>query len=263
MPRALSEHRQEAAMIRGEPVGAGGRRAARGSARLSRARSVGASTAVLALGALIAVGPPGQARASSSGGYDQITGVGLTNSALTVPWVRGVLNASNKPIAAANADRMSPQPTSPLAFMYPDFRTLKVTVSQTKNIVHQGITITWTGGQPTINGGGLGGDFLQIMQCYGDSPSGPSPENCEYGSAGLLPAGAQTPIGDRAGDVCAPGSVPSTANPARSFDGSGPAHGCDPLEPSVPTHIAPCPGPACSGPGTYSIPFDPVNGPPV
>src|SRR5262249_12496318 len=172
---AVSEHRQEFAMISGDSVSVRARCPGRRRARLSRARSACAAAAAVALGALIAVGPPGQARASSSGGYDQITGVGLTKSAITVPWVRGVLDASNKPIAAANADRMSQQPTSPLAFMYPDFRTLKVTVSQTTNIVHQGVTITWTGGKPTINphGGGLGGNFLQMMQCYGDSPSGP------------------------------------------------------------------------------------------
>src|SRR5262245_58653576 len=258
------ERGRERPMTDGEAIGKRARRSAGGDV-LSRARWAGAAAAALALGALVAIGPPGQARAASGPGYDQITGVGLTDSAITVPWTRGLLDANNKPIESSNAARGSASPTSPLSFMYADFKSLKVTVSQTKNIVHQGLTVTWTGGQPTINAGGQGGNFLQVMQCYGDSSSGPSPENCEYGSAGLLPGGSQTPMGSRSGDVCAAGSVPSTTSPARTLDGSGPRRGCDTPEPgpAVPSHTAPCPGPACSGPGTYSIPFDPVNGDPV
>ena len=73
--------------------------------------------------------------------------------------------------------------TSPLSFMYSDFENLQVTVSQTENITHQGITVSWTGGQPSSAGAPLY-DFLQMMECYGDSANGPSPEGCEYGSTG-------------------------------------------------------------------------------
>src|SRR5215468_7487523 len=94
----------------------------------------GAAISCLALVALVAIGPPGSARAASGPGYDQITGVGETASAVTVPWTQGLLDSSNQPIGSANADRGNPNPTSPLSFMYPDFKNLKVTVSQTTNI---------------------------------------------------------------------------------------------------------------------------------
>src|SRR5215469_6619132 len=154
----------------------------------------GIAASSLALVALIAIGPPGSAQAASGPGYDQITGVGETASAVTVPWTQGLLDSSNQPIASANADRSSATPTSNLSFMYPDFKNLKVTVSQTTNIVHQGITVSWTGATPTKS---FGGNFLQMMQCYGDTATGPSPQDCEYGSPGMLPAGLQSAMGGR------------------------------------------------------------------
>ncbi|WP_147305408.1 hypothetical protein [Subtercola boreus] len=64
---------------------------------------------------------------------------------------------------------------------------LAVTISQTRGLVSQGLTISWTGGKKselpsTITGGA---DFLQIAQCWGDDPasSTPSPDRttCQYG----------------------------------------------------------------------------------
>src|SRR5262249_4282136 len=218
----------------------------------------GIAASSVALAGLIAIGPPGSARAASRPGYDQITGVGETASGITVPWTQGLLDLSNKPIASANADRNNPTPTSPLSFMYPDFKNLKVTVSQTTNIVHQGLTVSWTGALPTPTSG-FGGDFMQIMQCYGDSPDGPSPKDCEYGTPGLLPAGLQSAMGGRSGQLCAPGAVPSTTTPPPTQAGAGAPAGCDTQEPgSSPEDIQPCP-PNCSG-GTYNVPFDPLNG---
>jgi hypothetical protein len=62
---------------------------------------------------------------------------------------------------------------------------LKVTVSQTKDLTHQAVSVTWTGGQPTFTDstgfhGKFGGDYTQIMQCWGDS--GPVPAQCEFGA---------------------------------------------------------------------------------
>ena len=58
---------------------------------------------------------------------------------------------------------------------------LKVTVSQTTNLVNQVINISWTGGQPTLDGvAGFRGNFLQIMQCWGDSS--PDRTQCQFGS---------------------------------------------------------------------------------
>src|SRR5215472_12409854 len=187
--------------------------------RLAGIRWGSALTGALALAALAALGPPGMARAASSGdSYNQMTGVGTTSSALTVNWAEGLRNAQNQPIntpgneLSPNSDRSSANPTSPLSFMYPDFKNLQVTVSQTQNITHQGITVKWTGGLESAVRAAPQTNFLQMMECYGDSPAGPSPEDCEYGSFGML---GVTPIatqaGNRAGFFCT--GKPSTTNP--------------------------------------------------
>jgi len=200
---------------------------------LARVRWAGAITAALALGGLIAIGPPGLARADG-GGYNQITGAGLTDSAVTVPWTSGLLDSSNQPIASANADRGSAHPASLYSFMYADFKNLKVTLSQTKNLVHQGITVSWTGAKPSIAGGtGPQADFLQLMECYGDSSAGPNPQDCEDGSPGLLAPGVPNPlIGQRIGKACAIG-VPSVTIPPGALDGTSAIAGCDPQEPLI------------------------------
>ncbi|WP_037912683.1 hypothetical protein [Actinacidiphila yeochonensis] len=66
---------------------------------------------------------------------------------------------------------------------YDDFSGLKVTVEQTEHLRGQGVKVTWTGGAPTIPAGTtpLLGNFLQIMQCWGNSPDGPDPDQCEFG----------------------------------------------------------------------------------
>ncbi|HSR86366.1 MAG TPA: hypothetical protein VLM11_19490 [Streptosporangiaceae bacterium] len=226
---------------------------------VSRIRWSGALAAAAALTALVAMGPPGEARAATGTGYDQITGKGTTNSALTVNWAQGLLDNTNKPIAAANADRSSATPTSPLSFMYPDFKNLQVTVSQTQDITHQGITIIWKGGIPTVdNSGGPGANYLQLMECYGDASTGPSPQGCEYGSAGLLgPKASNSSIGTREGDICVAGAQPSTTNPPGSLNGDGPVLGCDPGEPGN----ANPPDVVQGDNQDYSIPFVPVNDP--
>jgi hypothetical protein len=63
------------------------------------------------------------------------------------------------------------------------FANVKVTVGQTKNLVNQAVTVSWTGGAPTLPAGGFGVDYLQIMQCWGDDPSGPDRTQCQL--AGL------------------------------------------------------------------------------
>jgi hypothetical protein len=66
------------------------------------------------------------------------------------------------------------------------FEKLKVTVSQTKNLIHQVITVSWTGGAPTLPArNDFGVNFLQIMQCWGDDPDGPDRTQCQFG--GLWP----------------------------------------------------------------------------
>jgi hypothetical protein len=113
------------------------------------------------------------------------------------------------------------------------FSNLKITLNQTKNLTNQAISITWTGGTPTVNAVGnntvYGGDFLQIFQCWGDddgsNPANPGPpsDKCEFGGfLGLAPTqvhgGKSLPIGDtRALDRIIGAKGGSTYDPTQGF----------------------------------------------
>ncbi|MFM2077316.1 MAG: hypothetical protein RJA49_1206, partial [Actinomycetota bacterium] len=86
-----------------------------------------------------------------------------------------------------------------------EYAPLAVTVNQTASLTNQAVSITWTGGQPTVSGPGrFGAQYLQIMQCWGDDDGtvpdnpGPPPEQCVSGAVagvyggipgGLYPSG--------------------------------------------------------------------------
>jgi hypothetical protein len=176
-----------------------------------------------------------------------VTGNGLTDSALTVSWSQGLLGADNTPLPTQRTD------SDPLAFMHGDFNDLKVTVSQTENLVHQSIQVTWTGGRPTVGASNFQADFLQMMECYGDASDGPQPENCEFGS--------NESFGQRVGAIdsravlpCVPGSQPNTNPLASAADGSVPSFGCDTLETPTGAHVDPF---SSDHPGY--VPFIPVD----
>ena len=146
------------------------------------------------VGLLVVTGAPATAGLSlRANTYNQMTGVGSTASAITVSWKNGLLNSSNQPITGSTRNDGGPElnPNSDraagsgsLSFMDSEFSDLSVTVSQTQNITHQGVTVSWTGAQPSSRAPSF--DFMQMMECYGDDASGPSPEGCEYGSPGML-----------------------------------------------------------------------------
>lgn len=77
------------------------------------------------------------------------------------------------------------------------FENLKITVNQTKNLVSQAVSVTWTGGKPTRDGGGgrFAQNYLQIMQCWGEDEGnvpgnpGPPPEQCVSGASEGTPGG--------------------------------------------------------------------------
>jgi hypothetical protein len=216
--------------------------------RRSARRAACFAVAVAAAIGFVATGGPAPARADQQ--IDQISGNGDTPSALTVRWDQGLLKADNDPAQAIKRD-----PNSPYNFMYDDFKNLQVTVSQTQNLTYQSIRVRWSGGKQTI--APVNGNFLQIMQCYGDAATGPNPENCEYGSQGLankLP-NTNSQIGQRRGRYCATGASPNVGNPPGGTFSS--RWGCDPAErdpaPSGITHRRPSCTLDCDD--FYGVPF--------
>jgi hypothetical protein len=238
------------------------RRASLRPSLFTRMRLAGAAAAIGALATLVLIGPPEHAIAATNN-YNQITGAGSTDSAVTAQWTQGLLNSSNQPITGDSADPASNSArqagTGPLSFMYGDFKNLSVTVSQTQDITHQGVTVSWTGGEPTIEEGGGQANFLQMMECYGDAATGPDPEDCEFGSAGPLATAPNSPIADRSGPLCVAGAVPSTSSPPAAENGLPAPYGCDTMEPgsASPPHVQPTGEP----PGDFTIPFVPISDP--
>lgn len=63
-----------------------------------------------------------------------------------------------------------------------EFAGLKVTVAQTVGLINQVVRVSWSGGAPTSpNAGSFDRNYLQIMQCWGDDPAGPTREQCQFG----------------------------------------------------------------------------------
>lgn len=87
-----------------------------------------------------------------------------------------------------------------------EFSSLKITVNQTRDLVNQAVSVTWTGGKPTITAPAFfSGDYLQILQCWGEDDGsvpgnpGPPPEQCVQGATNAVfggrPVGAYFPSG--------------------------------------------------------------------
>ncbi|MEJ8659346.1 MULTISPECIES: hypothetical protein [Streptomyces] len=124
---------------------------------------------------------------------------------------------------------------------YDDFSDLRVTVHQTRGLRGQGVRISWTGGKQTK--GSFESNFLQIMQCWGDDPSGPRREQCQFGKIQAMPDGirnrglASSLVGFQSGEA--------------QFD---------PDENEYP--FAPAPGDPTQGEKGW-VPFRPVSGAPT
>ncbi|TRV79501.1 hypothetical protein FKN01_10135 [Streptomyces sp. 130] len=108
------------------------------------------------------------------------TGIGALLAALVIALLP--LPATTAPARAdSGSDSDSAVTVSGKKGQFNDFSDLRVTVGQTKNLRAQGIRITWTGGKPTQTG--FRGDYLQLMQCWGDDETGPTREQCQFGAA--------------------------------------------------------------------------------
>lgn len=115
--------------------------------------------------------------------------------ALLLPLV--LLSSGAAPLRAAESDGLtdSAVTVSGRTGLHDDFSNLRITVSQTTDLVNQGIQVTWTGGVPTTGGTteSLGRDFLQMMQCWGPDPEAADfRDTCQFGGT-ILPEGF--PIG--------------------------------------------------------------------
>ncbi|MFD4605631.1 hypothetical protein ACFWPQ_47425 [Streptomyces sp. NPDC058464] len=102
----------------------------------------------------------------------------------TVGALAGLAVAQTAPTAAAATD------SAVTVSGRGEFKDMKFTVSQTKNLTSQAVTVSWTGGTPTTFAGTqFNTDFVQIMQCWGDDdgtvPSNPGPARtqCQYGAS--------------------------------------------------------------------------------
>ncbi len=132
----------------------------------------------------------GAIRAAATGVVGALVGalivVALPNGSASAEAFNSLNTASAKTISAADLDpNVSSAP-------FPD---LKVTVSQTENLMSQGVAISFSGlKKSTRPGGGSGGsNFLQIAQCWGEDPQNPGhPDRttCQYGITGN-PAGSR------------------------------------------------------------------------
>jgi hypothetical protein len=91
-------------------------------------------------------------------------------------------------LGAAHADGASA--SSVTVSGHGEFASLHVTVAKTKGLQNEVVPVTWTGAAPTS--GNFTINYLQIMQCWGDDPAGPSREQCQYGGlTGDTRGGAQ------------------------------------------------------------------------
>ncbi|MEU6013668.1 hypothetical protein ABZ826_06230 [Streptomyces sp. NPDC047515] len=116
-----------------------------------------------------------------------VTAVGALLAALVVALLP--LPATTAPAQAATGSAVT---VTGRKGTYDDFSKLRVTVHQTKQLRAQGVRITWTGAGPTEDG--FRHNYLQIMQCWGDDPKGPSRDQCQFGGSGVAQGGDWTAL---------------------------------------------------------------------
>jgi hypothetical protein len=117
-----------------------------------------------------------------------------------------VVNGCNQATAAAGCQGivtgLPPTASQVTVHGYGQYSNLAITVNQTKNLVNQAVSVSWTGGAPTFSNAANGefdstynGNYLQIFQCWGDpqtsdpsgAGSGPLPTQCEFGGESDTP----------------------------------------------------------------------------
>lgn len=81
------------------------------------------------------------------------------------------------------------------------FADLRITVNQTKSLMNQALSITWSGGAPTTTGASrFDANYLQFMQCWGEDDGavaanpGPPPEQCVQGATDAVYGGRNSAL---------------------------------------------------------------------
>lgn len=108
--------------------------------------------------------------------------------------------SADAPVGSSGTDVSLPATDSKLTLSGRGaFSDLKVTVNQTKRLLNQAISVTWSGGAPTRSGPNqFAANYMQVMQCWGDDDGshpdnpGPPPEQCEYGATSAKYGGSPT-----------------------------------------------------------------------
>lgn len=127
-----------------------------------------------------------------------IVGSSLILAALT-PTMSGAVSGS---VPGSQGINPSPKPTDSAVTVTGrgSFKGLSVTVNQTRDLVNQPISVTWSGGTGTTSFGGqpfngvFDANFMAVFQCWGDASTsdpltavnpGPQPQQCEVGGAAV------------------------------------------------------------------------------
>jgi hypothetical protein len=106
-------------------------------------------------------------------------------AALLAMMLAAVVGGLLSPLASATAADPAATDSAVTVQGKGDFANLKVTVSQTKNLINQSVKVSWTGGAPTVTPNEFDYDYLQIMQCWGDDSAGPDRTQCQFGATQL------------------------------------------------------------------------------
>lgn len=106
----------------------------------------------------------------------------VVSSAIAAAFVLSSVGALLVPAGAADGDTIA----ATKKVTGGQFHGLSVTVSKTQSLINEVVEISWSGGKPSQPPGGLQRHFMQIMQCWGDDPAGPRPEQCQFGSIGAV-----------------------------------------------------------------------------
>ena len=157
--------------------------------RLSgRLAASGAALAIALSGVMLAapaqaIGDPPQ-QAQPAGGTADATSPGgaapTDGSSMTVKWAGGNPEEIQRFQVARDGD---PEGFWAKSGHWGDFKDLEVTVSKTAGLADEVITVSASGMARTSTGRQQAKNFLQLMQCWGDSPLDPGfEETCVFGS---------------------------------------------------------------------------------